>query len=146
VHQAPAVKALVATARREGSWRIDPSRPRRRNHVNAQTKRLQTKAPRAHVLATAGKRASQDLEAGGLASIRHLTPLRRTFASLLLEVGAPPRRVMRLLAHSDAAFTLNVYQHVVEAGPNVEELVEAITGADISEAFDLFCECGYCSS
>jgi integrase len=43
--------------------------------------------------------------------IGHMTPhtLRRTFASILAEVGVPPRRAMYQLGHTDPTLTMRVY-------------------------------------
>jgi integrase len=45
------------------------------------------------------------------AVIGHMTPhtLRRTFASILAEVGVPPRRAMYLLGDTDPTPTMRVY-------------------------------------
>jgi integrase len=50
--------------------------------------------------------------------IDHITPhtLLRTFASLLAEVGVPPRRAMYLLGHTDPTLTMRVYQQVLDMG------------------------------
>jgi Phage integrase family len=47
-----------------------------------------------------------------------MTPhtLRRTFASLLAEIGVSPRRAMYLLGHTDPKFTMRVYQQVLDLG------------------------------
>ena len=46
--------------------------------------------------------------------IGQMTPhtLRRTFGSILAEVGVPPRRAMYLLGHTDPTLTTRVYQQV----------------------------------
>ena len=56
-------------------------------------------------------RSSALLETRGYRKIGHLTPhtLRRTFASLLAEVGVPPRRAMYLIGHTDPTLTMRVY-------------------------------------
>lgn len=71
--------------------------------------------------------------------IPHCTPhtLRRTFASILAEIGLPPRRAMYLLGHTDAKFTMSVYQHVLDLGDDGLTTLEAVLGCDIDEAFEV---------
>jgi integrase len=47
-----------------------------------------------------------------------MTPhtLRRTFASIVAEVGVPPRRAMYLLGDTDPTLTMRVYQQVLDMG------------------------------
>jgi integrase len=73
------------------------------------------------------------------AAIEHCTPhsLRRTFASLLAEIGVPPRRAMYLLGHTDAKFTMSVYQQVLDLDDDRLENLEAILGCDIVRAFEI---------
>jgi hypothetical protein len=67
----------------------------------------------------------------------HLTPhtLRRTFASLLAEVGISPRRAMYLLGHSDPKFTMRVYQQVLDMGGPAPGVLERVLGSTVEEAF-----------
>ena len=60
--------------------------------------------------------------------------LRRTFASILAEIGVPPRRAIYLLGHTDAKFTMSVYQHVLDLSDNGLSRLEAVLGCDIDEA------------
>jgi len=66
-----------------------------------------------------------------------MTPhtLRRTFASLLAEVGVSPRRAMYLLGHTDPKLTMRVYQQVLDMGVGAVERLQEALGCDIDEAF-----------
>jgi Phage integrase family len=66
-----------------------------------------------------------------------MTPhtLRRTFASILAEVGVPPRRAMYLLGHTDPTLTMRVYQQVLDMGGAAVEQLEGVLGCTIQEAF-----------
>ena len=68
--------------------------------------------------------------------IGHMTPhtLRRTFASILAEVGVPPRRAMYLLGHTDPTLTMRVYQQVLDMGGAAVETLEGVLGCTIQEA------------
>lgn len=70
--------------------------------------RQQSDNVRSRVLARVRSRANELLAERGEESIEHLTPhtLRRTFASVLAELGVPPRRAMYLLGHTDPTFTM----------------------------------------
>jgi integrase len=81
-------------------------RPSARSGAAFETRRGTRQSPdnvRARLLAAVRERADELLEWRGERPIAHLTPhtLRRTFASLLAEVGISPRRTMYLLGHSD---------------------------------------------
>ena len=73
---------------------------------------------RARLLAGVLDRANELLADAGEHPIAHMTPhtLRRTFASLLAEIGVSPRRAMYLLGHTDPKFTMRVYQQVLDLG------------------------------
>jgi integrase len=94
------------------------TRTGRRNTPNNVLKRI---------LAPARIQANELLAAQGRPPIAHLTPhtLPRTFASLLAVCNVPPRRAMYLLGHTDAKFTLSVYQQVLDTGPGSLELSSA---------------------
>ncbi|HEY6775584.1 MAG TPA: tyrosine-type recombinase/integrase [Thermoleophilaceae bacterium] len=64
-----------------------------------------------------------------------MTPhtLRRSFASILAEVGVAPRRAMYPLGHTDPTLTMRVYQLVLDMGGAVETL-ERVRGCTIHEA------------
>ena len=66
-----------------------------------------------------------------------MTPhtLRRTFASLLAEIGVSPRRAMYLLGHTDPKFTMRVYQQVLDLGGAAPEQLELVLGCTVDEAF-----------
>jgi Phage integrase family len=66
-----------------------------------------------------------------------MTPhtLRRTFASLLAEIGLSPRRAMYLLGHTDPKFTMRVYQQLVDLGAAAPEQLELVLGCYVDEAF-----------
>ena len=95
---------------------------------------------RARLLASVHRRANEQLVKRGQRAIGHLTPhtLRRTFMSILAELGVAPRRAMYLGGHTDPRFTMRVYQQVLDAGPQTVELLEAILGCGLEEAFDTY--------
>lgn len=97
---------------------------------------------RSRILAPVVARANEILAAENMPPITSCTPhtLRRTFASMLAEVGVQPRRAMRLLGHENAAFTMNVYQQVLDMPANAEEWFEKVTGATFEQAFDALSE------
>jgi integrase len=92
---------------------------------------------RARILASVRVRANELLAARGERPIGHLTPhtLRRTFASILAEVGVAPRRAMYLLGHTDPRFTMRVYEQVFDAGPHTVAQLETVLGCSLEEAF-----------
>lgn len=92
---------------------------------------------RARIVAPAHDRANELLTRDGQGSIAHLTPhtLRRTFASLLAEVGVSPRRAMYLLGHTDPNLTMRVYQHVLDLRGSAPEQLEELLGCTVDEAF-----------
>jgi integrase-like protein/Mrr restriction endonuclease-like protein len=52
--------------------------------------------------------------------------LRHTFASLLIALGEDPASVMRQLGHTDAAFTLEVYTHMMNREPEERNRLKAL--------------------
>jgi integrase len=92
---------------------------------------------RARLLAGVLERANELLAAAGERPIGHMTPhtLRRTFASLLAEIGVSPRRAMYLLGHTDPKFTMRVYQQVLDLGGAAPEQLELVLGCTVDEAF-----------
>lgn len=61
--------------------------------------------------------------------------LRHTFASLLVALGNDPASVMAQLGHTDPAFTLRVYAHVMRRDQGERERLRALVeGDDISAA------------
>ena len=92
---------------------------------------------RSRIVAPAHDRANELLTRDGQGSIAHLTPhtLRRTFASLLAEVGVSPRRAMYLLGHTDPNLTMRVYQHVLDLRGSAPEQLEELLGCTVDEAF-----------
>ena len=81
--------------------------------------------------------ASARLVAIARPPIRRCTPhsLRRTFASVLAEVGLPPRRAMYLLGHTDPKLTMGVYQQVLDIAGEAPAQLEQILGCDLDDAF-----------
>lgn len=57
---------------------------------------------------------------------------------ILAELGVAPRRAMYLGGHTDPRFTMRVYQQVLDAGPQTVELLEAILGCGLEEAFETY--------
>lgn len=61
--------------------------------------------------------------------------LRHTFASLLVALGNDPASVMTQLGHTDPAFTLRVYAHVMRRDQGERERLRALVeGSDIGAA------------
>jgi integrase len=60
--------------------------------------------------------------------------LRRTFASILAEVGVRPRRAIYLLGHTDSTPTMRVYQQVLDMGGAAVETLETALGYTLDEA------------
>ena len=56
--------------------------------------------------------------------------LRHTFASLLVAVGEDPASVMRQIGHTDAAFTLEVYAHMMGRDPEERNRLKALVKGD----------------
>jgi integrase len=82
------------------------------------------------------QRGSQPLPNG-------ITPhkLRHTFASVLFAIGKDPTYVMYQLGHTDPAFTLRVYAHMMRRSPEEREALKALVeghdwtlGEDAAEA------------
>lgn len=69
------------------------------------------------------------LQRAGLPDIR-LYDLRHSFATLALRAGTPARLVSEQLGHSSAAFTPNIYGHVLEEGgeaaPRLSDFIFAV--------------------
>lgn len=57
-----------------------------------------------------------------------ITPhkLRHTFASILVAIGKDPTYVMHQVGHTDPAFTLRVYSHMMRRGPEERERLKAL--------------------
>lgn len=93
---------------------------------------------RTRVLANVRNRANELLSERGELPITHLTPhtLRRTFASLLAELGLSPRRAMYLIGHTDPTFTMRVYQQVLDMRGSAPEQLEQVLGCTAYEALD----------
>jgi len=63
---------------------------------------------------------------------RKLTPhkLRHTFASVLIACGEDPISVMKQLGHTDAAFTLRVYSHMMSREPGERARLKALVNGE----------------
>jgi hypothetical protein len=94
------------------------------------------------IIAATHARADELLEAAGERTIDHVTPhsLRRTFASMLAQVGVAPRRAMKLLGHTDPKFTMGVYQQVLDMSDGGIEIIEKLLGASADELFTTLSE------
>lgn len=59
-----------------------------------------------------------------------ITPhkLRHTFASILVAIGKDPTYVMQQLGHTDPAFTLRVYSHMMRRSDEEREELKATRG------------------
>jgi integrase len=81
------------------------------------------------LLAAVVKRADEIIaERGGQPLPHGITPhkLRHTFASILIALGRDPTYVMNQLGHSDPAFTLRVYAHMMRRSPEERERLKAL--------------------
>ena len=67
-------------------------------------------------------------ERGGQPLPHGITPhkLRHTFASVLFAIGKDPTYVMHQLGHTDPAFTLRVYAHMMRRGPEERDALKAL--------------------
>src|SRR5205085_11765298 len=100
---APALREILVEHRAERPYGsadyVFPTRNGTRNHPDNL---------RRHVIDKVKERANELLAERDQPLIGHMTPhsLRRTFASILAEVGVQPRRAMYLLGHTNAKFTM----------------------------------------
>jgi len=84
---------------------------------------------RRRVLTAVFDRADELLEERGRVPLpRGLTPhkLRHTFASILIACGEDPIVVMGQLGHTDPAFTLRTYAHLMSRAPGERERLKAL--------------------
>ncbi|MEA2401081.1 MAG: hypothetical protein QOK00_1484 [Thermoleophilaceae bacterium] len=72
-------------------------------------------------------------------TIGHMTPhsLRRTFASVLAELDVTPRRAMYLLGHTNAKFTMGVYQQILDMSKGGIATLESVLGGPADDLRDL---------
>jgi integrase len=75
----------------------------------------------AHANKRVEERGAQPLPLG-------ITPhkLRHTFASILVAIGRDPTHVMQQLGHTDPAFTLRVYAHMMRRSDDERERLKAL--------------------
>ncbi len=76
-----------------------------------------------------GARANRLVEERGLQPLPlGITPhkLRHTFASILVAIGKDPTYVMQQLGHTDPAFTLRVYSHMMRRSDEEREELKAL--------------------
>lgn len=94
---------------------------------------------RSKIVAPALEEANKILAKHDLPTIRHCTPhtFRRTFASVLAELGVPPRRTMRLLGHTDPDLTMRVYQQVLDMNEAAWSALPQLLGCETKEALRL---------
>jgi integrase len=88
---------------------------------------------RDRVLNPVFERANEILEERGRVPLpRGLTPhkLRHTFASVLIACGEDPVSVMKQLGHSDPAFTLRVYAHMMSREPGERARLKALVNGE----------------
>jgi integrase len=84
---------------------------------------------RERVLAEVFERGDQLLrDRGELPLPKGLSPhkLRHTFASILVALGTDPAQVMRQIGHRSAAFTLDVYTHMMACSPEQRARLKAL--------------------
>ncbi len=72
-------------------------------------------------------------ERGGQPLLAGITPhkLRHTFASILVAIGKDPTYVMNQPGHTDPAFTLRVYSHMMRRSPEERERLKALVEAHV---------------
>jgi integrase len=88
---------------------------------------------RNRVLAAVFERADEMLQERGRVPLpKGLTPhkLRHTFASVLIAMGEDPISVMRQLGHTDPAFTLRVYAHMMSREPGERARLKALVNGE----------------
>lgn len=88
---------------------------------------------RDRVLNPVFERANEILEGRGRVPLpKGLTPhkLRHTFASVLIACGEDPVTVMKQLGHSDPAFTLRVYAHMMSREPGERARLKALVNGE----------------
>lgn len=84
---------------------------------------------RQHVVEPVVRRADEMLAQRGAQPLPvGITPhkLRHTFASVLVAIGRDPTYVMAQLGHTDPAFTLRVYSHMMRRSPGERERLKAL--------------------
>jgi integrase len=84
---------------------------------------------RQRVVAPVVAKAEQLLaQRGGQPLPQGISPhkLRHTFASVLIAIGKDPAYVMHQLGHTDPAFTLRVYAHVMRRSPQERKMLKAL--------------------
>ncbi|MGH2955434.1 MAG: tyrosine-type recombinase/integrase [Solirubrobacterales bacterium] len=134
VPMVPALHEILLAARAERQTRGGPAFPTRNDT------RQHPDNVRSRLLAAVRERANELLAEHEQPSIGHMTPhtLRRTFASILAEVGVPPRRAMYLLGHTDPTLTMRVYQQVLDMGGAAVETLEQVLGCTLPEALSIY--------
>lgn len=88
---------------------------------------------RERVLREVFERADELLrERGELPLPKGLSPhkLRHTFASILTAIGTDPASLMRQLGHRSAAFTLDVYTHLMACSPEQRERLKGLVAGE----------------
>jgi integrase len=88
---------------------------------------------RTRVLEKVFERANELLEARGRVPLpKGLTPhkLRHTFASVLIACGEDPISVMKQLGHTDPAFTLRIYAHMMSREPGERGRLKALVNGE----------------
>lgn len=131
VPMVPALHEILLAARVDREGVGGPAFPTRNGT------RQQPDNVRSRLLASVRERANELLAKRGEPPIGRMTPhtLRRTFASILAEVGVAPRRAMYLLGHTDPTLTMRVYQQVLDMGGGGIETLEGVLGCKVQEAF-----------
>ena len=85
------------------------------------------------MLAAVLKRASELLEERGRVPLpKGLSPhkLRHTFALVLIACGEDPISVMKQLGHTDPAFTLRIYAHMMSREPGERARLKALVNGE----------------
>lgn len=88
---------------------------------------------RSRVLNKVFERANELLEERGRVPLpKGLTPhkLRHTFASVLIACGEDPISVMKQLGHTDPAFTLRIYAHMMSREPGERARLKALVNGE----------------
>ena len=133
VPMVPGLHEILLAHRAERAWGADDPVFATRNGTRNTPDNL-----RRHVVASVHAAANELLGQTGSAEVGQLTPhtLRRTFASLLAELGVSPRRAMYLLGHTDPKLTMRVYQQVLDMRGEAGDRLEKVLGCSVEEAFE----------
>jgi integrase len=119
--------------------RSDQTRPQDHVLLTSKGKPRDRHNLRQRVVAPVVRRASgllAELDAPPLPEGISPHKLRHTFASLLVALGSDPAALMAQLGHTDPAFTLRVYAHMMRRDPLERERLRALVEGDLDLDLD----------